>query len=181
MKKVLLSMLAVICMSSLAYAQPGTAFGTIDIFADPALTSCNVTTAAVFPVYIGHTNTAGATASAFHIDHPADFVFLGEVQAQGLKLGSSENGVGLSYNTCLSGTFLILTVQYATQGSPTCGLMTILGDLTHVSQQVAIVNCSEISSRYDQGGQARVNPDGTCQCSVPVQQTTWGGIKALYE
>jgi hypothetical protein len=26
-----------------------------------------------------------------------------------------------------------------------------------------------------------VNPDVTCMCSVPVNETTWGGIKALYQ
>jgi hypothetical protein len=177
MKRALLLTLAVVCVSGLAYGQDA---GTIDIFSDAGLTSCNVTAAAQFNVYIGHTNSSGATASAFRIDHPATLIFLGEIQAQGLKIGSSEDGVGLSYNTCLNGTFLILTVTYFDQGTPPCALMTILGDSTHPSGQVAIVDCDETAFRFDQGGQARVNPDGTCQCNVPVEETTWGGIKALY-
>ena len=180
MKKTLLLALAVVCVSSLAYGQPGGPIGTIDIFAEPALTSCNITAAGQFTVYVAHTNTTGATASAFRIEHPATMLFLGEQQAQGLKIGSSENGVGLSYNTCLSGTFLILTVNYFDQGTGTCEWMRILGDLTHVSQQVAVVNCAETSARFDTAGEARVNPDGTCTCNVPVEETSWGRIKALY-
>ena len=178
MKKVLLLTLAVVCISSLAYGQDS---GTIDIFSDPQLTDCNITAVGQFTVYIGHTNSTGATASAFRIDHPSTYFFLGEQQAQGLMIGNSETGVGLSYNTCLSGSFLILTINYLDQGTGTCELMTVLGDQTHVSGQVAVVDCNETARRYDQAGQARVNPDGSCQCAIPVEETTWGGIKALYQ
>jgi hypothetical protein len=44
---------------------------------------------------------------------------------------------------------------------------------------VRAVDCAE-NSVIITGGQARVNPDGTCQCAVPVNETTWGNIKALY-
>ena len=180
MKKALLLALAVISVSSLAFGQPGGPMGTIDIFSDPALTDCNVSPAGQVTVYIGHTNSSGATASAFRIDHPPTFLFLGEQQAQGLKIGSSETGVGLSYNTCLAGTFLILTVNYFDQGTGICDWMTILGDQTHPSGQIALVDCDQNSVRYDQGGQARVNPDLSCTCNVPINETSWGRIKALY-
>jgi hypothetical protein len=31
------------------------------------------------------------------------------------------------------------------------------------------------------GGQLIVNPAPGCQCSVPVEETTWGQVKALYQ
>ena len=177
MKKVLLLTLAVICISSLAYSQN---VGTIDIFGDGQLTTCNVTAGGLFSVYVAHTNSGGALASRFRIDHPATFNFLGDTPAFPLALGNSETGIAVSYNTCQTGTFLVLTVNYFDMGTGTCEWMTILPDQTAAQPSVGIVDCDEVRWDSQQAGQARVNPDASCTCNVPVEETTWGGIKALY-
>jgi hypothetical protein len=178
MKKVLLLALAVICVSSLAYGQN---VGTIDIFGDAQLQSCNVTAAGQFSIYVAQTNSGGSTAVAFRIDRPATMLRLGDTPAFPLAIGDSDNGIGVVFNTCLTGTFLVLTVSYFDQGTAGCEWMTILGDLSSTSQRIGIVDCDDIKWESDQAGQARVNPDGSCQCAVPVEETTWGGIKSLYQ
>jgi hypothetical protein len=184
MKKILLLTMAVICVSSLAYGQ--TQMGSIDIFADAAHTSCNITVpdADLFQVFVYHTNViTGSTASAWSIDHPATFTNVGEVSPFTLKVGNSDTGVSFSYEQCKTGTFLLLTVSYfGIAPTATCGLMTIIGDPNSTTGGVEIVDCAPFPGRtsWEQAGQARLNPDVTCMCSVPVEETTWGGIKALY-
>ena len=45
---------------------------------------------------------------------------------------------------------------------------------------IELVTCDNYKELFAQLGQARVNADGTCDCQVPVQTKTWGGVKALY-
>jgi hypothetical protein len=184
MKKILLLTMAVICVSSLAWGQ--SQVGSIDIFADAAHTSCNINApdSGLLQVFIYHTNViTGVTASAFSIDHPATFIFLGEISPFTLKSGNSETGVSFAYEQCKTGTFLLLTVTYSLGGpTPACELMTIVGDPNQTTGGVEFSDCEPFPNRtsWEQAGQARVNPDLTCMCSVPVEETTWGGIKALY-
>lgn len=183
MKKALLLALAVICVSSVAYGQSG----SIDIFGDAGATSCNVTASpdGIFNVYIYHTNAiGGVTASAWLMDRPmATFNNVGEVSPFPLKLGGSDVGISFSYEGCRTGSFLILTITYWGQSATApCGLMTIVGDPNTVTGEVEFADCSPFPVRTSvpQAGQARLNPDGTCSCNVPVEETTWGGIKSLY-
>lgn len=182
MRKVLLLTIAVMCVSSLAYGQAG--HGSIDIFSDAGFTSCNITTPAAeaYTVYIAQTNvTNGTTACAFSIDKPAALLNLGEtVPDPFLKIGNSDDGVSISYTLCLTGTFLVMSITYF-GAAGTCDLMTVVGDPTSTTGEVEFIDCDAIRSSIPQAGQARLNPDGTCTCDVPVQETTWGGIKALYD
>jgi hypothetical protein len=50
-----------------------------------------------------------------------------------------------------------------------------------LSGQIEGVDCA-LNKTYPSGGSGRVNPDPTCWCGlIPVQHTTWGAIKAMYE
>jgi hypothetical protein len=186
MKKVLLLTLAVIGVSSLAYGQD---VGSIDIFSDAAFTNCNIAAppAGTFVVYVAQTHVGdGTTAVQFKIDHPPTFSVLAESSPFALVLGDSDTGIAISYTTCQTGTFLILTITYLAEDvSAPCGLMTIAPDpdATGGGDRIKFVDCND-NQHYDltQAGQARVNPDVTCTCNyLPVQETTWGGIKALYQ
>ena len=183
MRKVLLLTVAVICLPGLALSQ-GYNAGSIDLFSDAALTSCNITVPAVgpFSVYIAQTNVGdGTIACQFKIDRPLDFIHVGDIPSYPLTLGSSEAGVSVSYGGCETGTFLILTANYFGAVTPACGLMTVVPDPNSSTGLVQFIGCSDERVTMDTAGQARLNPDGSCLCSVPVEDTTWGGIKALYQ
>ena len=50
----------------------------------------------------------------------------------------------------------------------------------HPSLGLAILSCGGFSPLPFVPGEGIVNANGTCPCSVPTAQTTWGGVKALY-
>ena len=190
MKRLLLLTVAVLCLSGLAFAQQDV--GSIDIFSDGGYTSCNVTDAVgLVPVYIVHAHaTNGATASQWKLELGAGMTMtsVGESSPYATKIGDSLNGVSIAYGSCQTNpNNLILTVNFFGQGtSTTCSLLSIVPDPAALTGMVEIVDCLQPPNgpnkiTLQKGGQARVNPDGTCQCNVPVQETTWGGIKALYQ
>ena len=183
MRIVLLLTVAVICLPGLAMSQYNA--GSIDIFSDAALTSCNITVPAVgpFSVYVAQTNVGdGTIACQFRMQRPSTFAHLGDIPSYPLTLGNSDAGVSVSFGRCLTGTFLILTCNYFASGvTPPCEWMTIVPDPNSSTGLVQFIGCDDERVTMDQAGEARLNPDGTCMCSVPVEETTWGGIKALYQ
>lgn len=169
MKRVLLIGVCVVSMASVAFAG-----GSIQVFSDPGGASCSWVdvAAALQPVYVFHVASTGATAGEWTLVPPATWAYLGESSPFTLVIGSSINGVSISYQACLMGTFQVSTVNFFGSGlEPPCTLFGIEG--------VQFIDCDQ-GREFPNGGKGRVNPDGTCECDVPVQETTWGGIKALY-
>jgi hypothetical protein len=190
MKRILLLTVAVLCLAGLAFAQFSDV-GSIDIFSDGAFTSCNITDApaALVPVYIVHTHAnEGAAASQWKLDMGnVVMTFVGSFSPYPTVIGAPLAGVSVAYGSCVSDPDnLIMTVNFFGTGtSPTCALMSIVPDPVALSGMVEIVDCTPepngpFKVTLEKGGQARVNPDLTCDCTVPVRETTWGGIKALY-
>jgi len=181
MKKVLLLMVAVMCVSGLAYGQSNV--GSIDIFSDANLTDCNITAppAGVFPVWIAQTNVFdGTTAVQFALVTPSTMLNVGEIASFFLTLGNTTTGVSIAYGGCKTGTFLLLQINYLGQGATApCELITVVRD--PIKPGIQYIDCDENLIIVPQAGQARVNPDISCLCAVPVHETTWGGIKALYQ
>ena len=171
MKRSVLIVLAIMLFASTAFAQ-----GSIMVFSDPGATSCNFTYApsGFAPVYVFHMYTPGSTASEWRLVLPAGFTHLGDISNFALTIGASVNGTSVSYGACLQGNFMLMTVNAlgAPTGTPACTLISIV--------DVQSIGCA--SDRYfPPGGAGVVNTDGSCDCDVPVDETTWGGIKALYQ
>ena len=60
--------------------------------------------------------------------------------------------------------------------------MSIIPDPSAPSGEIEGVDCMEPANKtFPTGGGGRINSDQTCDCNVPVEDTTWGGIKALYK
>ena len=188
MKRILLLTVAVLCVAGLASAQQDV--GSIDIFSDGAYTSCNVVDInGIVPVYIVHSHANdGAAASQWmlEIGGGVTMVSVGSSSPFPTAIGDPFTGISIAYGTCQTGNTLILTVNFFGSGtSATCSLMSIVPDPGALSGLVEIVDClpepiGPNKVTIEKGGQARVNPDGTCNCTVPVQETTWGGINSLY-
>jgi hypothetical protein len=186
MRRILLLTVAVLCMASLAFGQAG----SIDIFTDAGFTSCNLAEPAgpsLTPIYIVHTNTAGATASVWKLeatDGAENLTYTGETNAFPTTIGDVFGGISVAYGACLNNPqILMVTVNffYSPGAAPACGIFRIVGNDVHSqTSDIEIVDCSSNRLILAEAGHARVNPDAGCTCNVPTHETTWGGIKALY-
>jgi hypothetical protein len=184
MKRVVLLTFAVVAMTFvLAQAQ---GVGSVGIFSDAGATSCNIDDDAVNPknVYIVNVNATGGSKGclfALDMDPTITLSYVFDFSSF-LKIGDALNGVSVAYGGCLTGDILALTVVFNSAGtSPACGLMSIVPDPTQGGGQVILSDCATQNVAIGPvAGQARVNADGTCLCNVPVQESSWGKIKALY-
>ena len=174
MKRSVLIVLALMLTASMAFAQNG----SIMAFSDPGASSCNFTDGgSLVQVYVFHMYSPGATASEWMIETPG-WTHLGDQADFDLVIGTSISGVSLAYEACLVGNFKLMTINFFGSAAPVCALVSIVAAPSKAG--VRAVDCAE-NSVLIPGGQGRVNPDGTCQCSTPVGTSTWGAIKAQYE
>lgn len=183
MKKFVLTILAIAVAASPALAQ----VGDISAYADGAGTSCNIvdTAPGIITVNVIHKHTVGGTASqwAINLGGGATLTFTGLTAAPGmLMLGTPPTDVSIAYGGCVTGDFLIATASYFGAGtSPPCSFINFgASPLSPIPGEVAMVDCDFTTLNVVPTGQANINPNVNCQCDVAVNETTWGGIKALY-
>jgi hypothetical protein len=184
MKKFVLTVLAIAVAASPAFAQ----IGDISAYADGAGTSCNIVDAApgIVTINVLHKHTVGATASqwAINLNGGSTMTFTGVTAAPGMLAiaPSGATDISIAYGGCVTGDFLIATVTYFGLGtSPPCSYINFSAAPTSpIPGQIASVECDLTTVTVTPTGQANINPDGTCQCDVAVNEATWGGIKALY-
>ena len=178
--------------------------GTIQIFGDAALTSCHIIDngPAAVPVYVAHKFSSPALGVRFMIDYSGTTMTkIGETSPH-TWMGDSGSGVTICYGACLPGpSILVLTVTFFGSGTtPTCTLISVQPHLE--DGQILALDCSW-NLMFPTGGAAYVNSDGSCTCHagpdsedeidganepedhfcawVPVEKTTWGQIKSMYE
>jgi len=187
MKRLLLLTLAIVLVHGLAVGQTTMPdVGSIDIFSDAGLTSCNITDApGLITVYLGATlGSDGSTGSVFKVEQdltvPLSYIATSSTY---LIIGDPRTNLSIVYGSCLQSAnpVLIANISYIGSGtSAACGLLSIVPADGIISGMVELVTCDSYREVFAQLGQARVNADGTCDCQVPVQTKTWGGVKALY-
>jgi hypothetical protein len=180
MKKALLLTFALMLGASLAFAQGG----SIGLYKDTAGTDCwlNDTTSGLTPYYVVHLNTTAASAAEFSAPKPACVMatFLSDAAVYPVTVGGSQTGVSIGYGSCKAAPIHILTLNFFTMGmTPQCCLYPVLPH--PVNGGPWMVDCSNnqlpAAARI-----AVVNGNLTCTCEiVPTEETTWGGVKALYE
>ncbi len=180
MTKVILLTAAMLLIASLAIGQ----VGFVGTYADPSGLDCNVLARSdqdVVTVYMVHQFQVGATRVFFQAARPPclnavwlqdDVVFSNNTIGQ--TLGISQTGVTVDYGACLAGPVHVLTVSYITLGStaPCCEYPTTMVQITDCANNTVAVGDAIHT----------INGDGTCPCNspVPVEETTWGQMKALY-
>lgn len=180
MKRVLLLVLIVLCTSVVATARDP---GSIGIFDDPSAADCDgEDTGSLVTLYLFHVFTDGATASQFKLDvSNTDWLHLGDNWIFTTWDGTSIDGVSVEYGACLSGPIHLATIHFFGSNEPPCTYVGIVPHPDSPSGRIEGFDCAE-TRFFPTGGQFIVNPVYYyCGCWVPVQQTTWGGIKALYE
>jgi len=172
---------------ALAADPPG---GKIGMFADQAGTNCSITDTApgLLPIYVVHIVDAGATAIQYIAAKPACMTstYLSDTNPFGVTIGNSQTGVSVGYGTCRSGAIHCQTISYFASGTtPACCVYTVHCDPLGVDQcasgLVDIVDC-DFGTGLAKGRSGVINQNASCDCAtVPVEETSWGQIKSLYD
>ena len=164
------------------------ASGSIGVFSDPAGTVCRWFVHSenlFFDAYVFHLNTLGASAAEFSVLTPpcGSIFFTGVVKdpAINLMIGNIDDpGASFGYGSCLVGNIPLATLTYFS-GSPVppdCCFIIIAPHL--INGGPSMVDCSATLHNIP-GENGIINPNIICQCTIATRETTWGGIKALYE
>ena len=183
MKRSLLIALCVVFCSSMAFAQAG----SIGVFADPGATVCEAPDMpGLLTLYVVHNWTPGSTASQWKMDMGSTVLtFLGETYPFPTVIGNTQVGISIAYGGCFTGPILLATINFFANGiSPICSYITVVPDPLAPSGNIEVVDCAVPAAKsFGTGGQFIINPDPStgCTCAWPVQESTWGGVKALYQ
>ncbi len=180
MKRLMLLTLVMILGATMAFAQAG----RIAVYGDPAASNCAVTATApgLISVYIFHIETIGAVGCEYAAPKPDCFAasYLSDTNVFPVSIGNSQTGISVGYGTCRQGPILVQTLSYflAAPMAATCCIYPIV---PHPINGLNMVDCADnLLNPAAQSGV--VNEAQTCTCSmiVPVEDTSWGQIKALY-
>jgi hypothetical protein len=191
MKRVLLVLFVTIVVT--ASTSTAAEYGTIGVFSEPTGCSCNVDdlVAGLVTVYVVHRDIVdGVEASRFIVrgDAGMTMTFVSESPIGGpiFITGNIVDGYDVFYGMCATGGLAIMTIDYFGLGtSAPCSRLEVVAAPTAVTGEVEVADCDG-AVHAATGYWALVNADGSCACEwdpctpVPVEETTWGGIKALY-
>ncbi len=184
MKKVLL--MTVVLMSCAGSAMAD----YISVFTDPGGGSCALGTLAPAPgvnaFYIIHKfNADGAAASQFKVNDTTT-LFATSQTTTFLSIGTWNTDLSLAYGGCLTGDIALMTLNFLWFGSPITGCASFLeiapAPTSPLPGDVATVECDFETLTPANGGRAFVTTDGLALqcCPFAAEESTWGGIKALY-
>lgn len=187
MKRFVLLSIGLLLVSSLAFAQPG----SIGLFSNVGGTNCDVydTVPGLVLVYVVHVYTPGATASQFRVasNWGNAMTYLSEaVTAPYIKIGTCYgNGCAIAYGSCRPSPNMILTLQFFASGlTPPCSYLQVMPDISTVPAKtsVLVTDCASPPLLLNAtGGDVVINPVEGCFCDIPVEETSWGRIKSLYQ
>lgn len=182
MRKVLLTIVILALTASMAFAQ-----GRIGIFGDTAGTNCavvdNATALLVFQVV--HINSPGATAGEYAAPIPACFTgsYVSDAAVKPINLGNTQTGVSTPYSACESGNIHIMTINTFAMGTtPNCCIYPVI---PHPINGLNMTDCgTPFPTKVPLPGQSgiinSVAPGCECADIVATQNSTWGGVKALW-
>ena len=179
-KTFLILVASVLFLNTPALAGPG----SIMVLADGAGTDCGfVDNGGLVQVYFFHAFTTGATASQFKLDITGTgWVHLGDVWPFPTVIGWSIAGVSIAYGSCQTGTIQLGMANFFGASAPECTTIAIVPDPSSLLGKIEAVDCSNPPQKiFPTGGRGIVNQNESCMCTVPVEETTWGQIKAQYQ
>lgn len=180
MKTFLILVVLILFLNTPAIAYPG----SIMVMADPSGTDCNfVDAGGLVQVHFFHAFTDGATASQFKLDvDNTGWIHLGDIWPFPTVIGTSIVGVSIGYGSCQAGTFWLGWANFFGKSVPECTYIGIVPDPSSIGGKILAVDCSNPPVKiYPTGGRGIVNQNASCMCTVPVEETTWGQIKAQYQ
>lgn len=178
--RILVLPLALALSANLAFAQAG----SIGLFSDAVGADCNIddTVSGLCSVYVVHVGAVGVTASSWAVTDPAclQATFLSSSTPFGILIGSSPFvpiGHSVGYGVCLSSPIHAGTLSYFCHGTtPPCCVQQVAPGQTGL----VAVDCAATLVPVT-GGAAIWNSNATCTCSVGIDASTWGHVKAMYQ
>ena len=180
---ILSQMLVAGLCATLAYGQGG----WIRLSIAPNDYNCNASATGFLTVYQVHELTPATTLSRYKIENSSPTVtWLADNYLPWLHLGSSPNGVVISYGACQAAPVVIGFTLYNVT-STTCATLQVVPDPDEPTGAIVTLDCSLPEPlKYVAGGGSftvfGVWDFGGCHCApTPVETTTWGRIKALYD
>ncbi|MEE9268772.1 MAG: hypothetical protein V3V49_00765 [Candidatus Krumholzibacteria bacterium] len=180
MKRLLFAACIVVALPVVALAQTG----QIGLFADPGGNGCTVTDNSPGPitVYVVLTDHGGAGACDFMVQPGPGFLgsWVSDTWIFATTQGTSDKGISIIFGSCEPTPTHVLTINYVGAGtSSPCSSIDVVGNTNVTPPSPSITSC--VGSKNPVPVRSVVvNPDVTCNCIVPVEETTWGRIKALY-
>jgi len=169
-------------------------YGTLGVYSDETGCECNVydtLPGTLVNVYIVHRNIVdGLNGVRFIVTGGGgmSMTYLGESKiGPPMEItGNIVDGYNVSYGSCVTGGLTIMQIAYfGMASSSTCSWLEVSAAPGAPGGQVEGSDCDDAAVTVA-GLQTPVNPDATCECDVPgcqpvpVEETTWGNIKALY-
>jgi len=137
-------------------------------------------------VYVVHQNTPGATGCRFKLKPSGSafgWTYMSETSPYTVT-GNTRTGITVDYGACLASDILITTILYLKNaGSGYCTTLTPVADPAAASGAIEVYDCNG-NVLAGTGQPLLINPRDNCSvwCNVlPVDDTTWGRVKALYE
>jgi hypothetical protein len=178
MKRLALTLVFLLTVAFAANAF-ATAVGDISAYADDQGNSCNIAApAGLVTVYIVHKFSDGgsATGCRFKVATPAGMTFLAFNNAF-TPIGNITTDISLGYGVCITTTTNLGSILYNSAGPAACTLVSVTAADNFANPIATDCSFGEYTVKT---GSGILNPDGTCQCNIATQPTTWGSVKALY-
>jgi hypothetical protein len=186
MRSVLLLILVLALSAGVASAQVNPAAGRIGIFGDATASSCVFTTSetSTFNVYVVHVeNSLGIGGVEFWAPKPdcLNAEWLADINIFGFVLGNTQTGYTTGYGICATGTTHVCTMRFLGNGPTSeCCVYYVYDHPAQPSPYYEFSDCN-LNLVYGGAKAGMANPNSSCTCeSIPVQDTSWGAIKALY-
>ena len=136
--------------------------------------------------YVVHTSSAGASGSRWKAELPACAAqvlqYSVDYDVSGFAItGDSQTGMQVDYGGCHTGSILVTLIGCFTMSNgPACCMWPVTAHPDTPSGKVAATDCDGHTT-YPIALEHPFDPDGSCDCgTVPVEHTTWGGVKALW-
>jgi hypothetical protein len=167
--------------------------GRIELAADAGGTNCNIvdTAPAVIHVHMLITQALAINGVQFRAPKPACWVgatWLADSNVFPAHIGDTQNdprGLSIGFGPCRSSPVYLGSMIYTIQGQALpCCLYPVLKAIVDGRPDLPtpiMVACDDMMHGIAPGF-AVVNPGPGCYCisPVPVDDTTWGAVKALY-
>lgn len=157
--------------------------GSIGLFANGSATECgvDVTPSFILTVHLVHVNASVPVCGAiFRVVEPGCFggTFL-SIQGPFPEtfMGTGAGGWIANYFGCGQTPIYFGTITYFTgPGASACCYFTLQPDLIYG----LVTWDASFQTLPATGGTLILNPNSSCMCDVPSNETTWGRVKALY-
>jgi len=132
-------------------------------------------------VYVVHTMSSGATGSSWRIENTSGMIAVGSSCGQLSIQGDAFTGISIQYGGCLTGTFMICQLSLfhvSAEPIPDCYQLNVRG---YPGDTPMVVDCNDNAVAAAGGFFTFDIGNKPCwDCTTPVENHTWGRVKALY-